>query len=284
MGGKPSLVLPSPAAIWLGGADRPEDFFRRRNIGCVVSACFDPLPADVVEKELHGCYLFVKIIDRPSEKISAHFKSVINFIHKARSEGKNVYVHCQAGISRSATLLTAYIMSHFGVGMVDALGHIQRRREAICPNEGFRKQLSEFETEKSHLKHHKRLCASGTDLLENDIAFVELTMKKYTEEAKKAAESEWFYRSTKLPVESNLVASIMDDGDRNGTYIKEIDTDRKRLVAKLSELEDGPRWATFHFKEQQERLKERLEGKIGSDHKDCGLEWLKSGSKMEEKA
>ncbi|XP_043119322.1 serine/threonine/tyrosine-interacting protein isoform X2 [Puntigrus tetrazona] len=71
-----------------------------------------------------------------------------NFPHKFRSFphifGK-VLVHGNAGISRSAALVIAYLMETFGVKYRDAFSHVQERRFCINPNVGFVHQLQEYE-------------------------------------------------------------------------------------------------------------------------------------------
>ena len=48
--------------------------------------------------------------DHPDYPIQVHFDNSFAFIDKHREEGKNVLVQCHAGLSRSATLVCAYIM------------------------------------------------------------------------------------------------------------------------------------------------------------------------------
>src|SRR5438045_1455414 len=49
-------------------------------------------------------YFRIDITDDPSTNISKHFHKCVDFIENARSTNGRVYVHCQAGISRSATI------------------------------------------------------------------------------------------------------------------------------------------------------------------------------------
>ena len=42
--------------------------------------------------------LWINILDMPSAKIRPHFWNAVKFIHEARVSGKNVYVHCAAGM------------------------------------------------------------------------------------------------------------------------------------------------------------------------------------------
>jgi protein-tyrosine phosphatase len=61
-----------------------------------------------------------------------------------------------AGVSRSASIVLAYLVKHGGMSLSDAIRHIQSKR-AIRPNRGFFEQLKQFEVcadskvnEKSH--------------------------------------------------------------------------------------------------------------------------------------
>ena len=58
-----------------------------------------------------------------------------------------------AGISRSASVIIAYLMKELGLPMLDALTYTRKRRPIIFPNPGFQRQLFEFE---KHLRTHQQ--------------------------------------------------------------------------------------------------------------------------------
>uniref|UniRef100_A0A2K5NAM8 Dual specificity protein phosphatase 15 n=1 Tax=Cercocebus atys TaxID=9531 RepID=A0A2K5NAM8_CERAT len=89
-------------------------------------------------------YLRIPVADTPEVPIKKHFKECINFIHCCRLNGGNCLVHCFAGISRSTTIVTAYVMTVTGLGWRDVLEAIKATRPIANPNPGFRQQLEEF--------------------------------------------------------------------------------------------------------------------------------------------
>lgn len=71
-------------------------------------------------------------------------RSQVEFIDKQRKAGRPVYVHCRAGINRSATVVAAYLMWRDGVSRDEALAIIQNKRPRIGPFEVYREYLSEW--------------------------------------------------------------------------------------------------------------------------------------------
>ncbi|XP_069377403.1 dual specificity protein phosphatase 22-B isoform X2 [Paralichthys olivaceus] len=74
-----------------------------------------------------------------------HFRDSITFIHESRLKGEGCLVHCVAGVSRSVTLVVAYIMTVTGRGWVESLAAVRAARPCAGPNLGFLRQLEEFE-------------------------------------------------------------------------------------------------------------------------------------------
>ena len=63
------------------------------------------------------------------------------FIKQARDYGLGVLIHCQAGVSRSVTILTAYLMAANGWKVDETLERIRHLRPQINPNPGFMRAL-----------------------------------------------------------------------------------------------------------------------------------------------
>ncbi|KAJ3588951.1 hypothetical protein NHX12_009804 [Muraenolepis orangiensis] len=83
--------------------------------------------------------------DNSKQDLRRYFEEVFEFIEEARQTGRGVLVHCQAGVSRSATVVIAYLMKHTLMTMTDAYKYVRGRRPVVSPNLNFMGQLLEFE-------------------------------------------------------------------------------------------------------------------------------------------
>lgn len=66
-------------------------------------------------------------------------------IQQALSGGGKILVHCNAGLSRSAAVVCAFVMESSKMPYTDAVQHVQSRRCCIHISEALLNQLREFE-------------------------------------------------------------------------------------------------------------------------------------------
>nr|XP_028565854.1 dual specificity protein phosphatase 10-like isoform X2 [Podarcis muralis] len=85
--------------------------------------------------------------DNNRQDLRQYFEEAFEFIEEAHQSGKGVLIHCQAGVSRSATIVIAYLMKHTLMTMGDAYKYVKGRRPIISPNLNFMGQLLEFEVD-----------------------------------------------------------------------------------------------------------------------------------------
>lgn len=98
----PSLYLTSAY-----GATREN--IERRGVTLVVN-CAQELP-----RQDHGPYVEsvkLNVDDTPYAPIHVHFDSMADKIHEHVRRGGRALVHCLVGVSRSTTILLAYLMKH----------------------------------------------------------------------------------------------------------------------------------------------------------------------------
>ncbi|XP_051185948.1 uncharacterized protein [Lolium perenne] len=86
----------------------------------------------------------VPLRDTEEENLLDHLEPCLDFIDQGRKEG-SVLVHCFAGVSRSATIITAYLMRTEQKSLEEALESLKEINESVCPNDGFLDQLKLFE-------------------------------------------------------------------------------------------------------------------------------------------
>ena len=93
----------------------------------------------------HIKYCHLQLIDTPETEIIIHFEKSFNFIESARKEGKKILIHCKLGISRSPTILMAYLIRYMNFTALSALDFVKTKRKQVQPNPGFFCQLCSFE-------------------------------------------------------------------------------------------------------------------------------------------
>lgn len=83
--------------------------------------------------------------DTPTCQIINIFDECCEFIHSAVVSGGCVLVHCNAGVSRSVSVVIAYLMKHYGMSFDEAFKFVKSKRSFVRPNVGFVEQLKLYE-------------------------------------------------------------------------------------------------------------------------------------------
>jgi protein-tyrosine phosphatase len=122
-----------------------ENLLNPLNITAIVNAAPSMAP-NKFEDETNFTYLTVPIADSSETNIKAYFNLTNKFIDKYIKE-RGVLVHCAAGISRSATIIIAYVMYNLKMKSEDAFRFVNERHPIAYPNFGFCLQLIEYEKE-----------------------------------------------------------------------------------------------------------------------------------------
>uniref|UniRef100_A0A7N9D4J8 Dual specificity protein phosphatase 13B n=1 Tax=Macaca fascicularis TaxID=9541 RepID=A0A7N9D4J8_MACFA len=133
-------------SLFLGDAYAARDKSKLTQLGIthVVNAAAGKFQVDTGAKFYRGMsleYYGIEADDNPFFDLSVYFLPVARYIRAALSipQGR-VLVHCAMGISRSATLVLAFLMIYENMTLVEAIQTVQAHRN-ICPNSGFLRQL-----------------------------------------------------------------------------------------------------------------------------------------------
>merc|ERR1712137_87716 len=101
---------------------------------------------------------FIYADDDQVEQLSRVFEQVADLIDSAEQAGEAVYVHCQRGLSRSPSLVMAYLMLKKGYDLRGAYEYVKEKRANIGPRSNFIAQLCLLE---------KRLAEQGVLTVKN---------------------------------------------------------------------------------------------------------------------
>ena len=106
-------------------------------INCAADFC-----ENVYSKELK--YLAFYLKDHVMENIECVFYESIEFIENVKKSNGRVLVHCIQGMSRSVSIVIAYLIYKEKMTYDKAFDFVQKRREISSPNFGFSIQLQNF--------------------------------------------------------------------------------------------------------------------------------------------
>lgn len=139
--------------LYLGNMEAATDVILLESHGITHIITLDsvPLPRKISSflpkiKNLH-----IQVTDLPDEDILSFITPALAFINEGITSGGNVLVHCFRGKSRSATIVTAFIMQKYNLSFEQALARVKAKRECVNPHQGFLAQLKLYESMDYHL-------------------------------------------------------------------------------------------------------------------------------------
>ncbi|XP_031557306.1 dual specificity protein phosphatase 14-like [Actinia tenebrosa] len=120
---------------------RNEDLLKEKQITHIVNATVE---SDHEYKIPVEC-MKIKITDSLECHIGLYFDIVADKIEKVKNMRGKVLVHCMAGISRSSSLVIAYLMKYKKMSLRDAYHLVKKKRPIINPNPRFWQSLVDYE-------------------------------------------------------------------------------------------------------------------------------------------
>ncbi|MEL6178970.1 MAG: dual specificity protein phosphatase [Myxococcota bacterium] len=179
--------------LYLGARPRPEHLEALKGAGIThVVSCLDEEERpkmDFLKQHFH--LLFLAVHDGIHQDIASTFPDLFAFaIHAQESQPHaKLLIHCQAGVSRSATLVTALLMKSGQKTFFEAFSEVRSKRAEVLPNIGFASQLQHFE---------HALCphASGADDTSSSLA-------------------RYLHHVCKVPVDADTLQEMLDKHDQD---------------------------------------------------------------------
>ncbi|XP_075887422.1 dual specificity protein phosphatase 12 isoform X2 [Nelusetta ayraudi] len=89
---------------------------------------------------------WINVLDEATSDLLSHLDDCFLFIREAVEGGSAALVHCQAGRSRSATVVTAYLMKTHKLGFTEAYQRLRDLKADVQVNSGFEEQLRLYES------------------------------------------------------------------------------------------------------------------------------------------
>ena len=87
----------------------------------------------------------IPLEDSFNQNITDIFPTAIEQVKELNDEGLKIYIHCYAGISRSASFVIYYLMKYHKMKFDDAFKYVRERRYCVQPNASFVEQLKYLE-------------------------------------------------------------------------------------------------------------------------------------------
>nr|XP_057927007.1 dual specificity protein phosphatase 26-like [Doryrhamphus excisus] len=129
--------------IYIGdqhSAENQNDLFKHGITHILNAAHSERRGCPEIYQGLQITYMGIEAHDSCGFDMSVNFEAAANFIHRALNKGGKVLVHCHVGVSRSATLVLAYLMLKQKLTLVEAICAVKENR-GVIPNRGFLRQL-----------------------------------------------------------------------------------------------------------------------------------------------
>nr|XP_019949489.1 PREDICTED: dual specificity protein phosphatase 13-like [Paralichthys olivaceus] len=118
--------------------------------------CFHVNTGPLFYRDMTVDYYGVEADDAVQFILSPFFYPTARYIRAAMAMGGRVFVHCLMGVSRSATLVLAFLMIVEGLSLQEAVAAVRPHRD-ICPNPGFLQQLRSLDMSLERERRRQRL-------------------------------------------------------------------------------------------------------------------------------
>ncbi|CAF1128544.1 unnamed protein product [Adineta steineri] len=121
---------------------RNKKLLKELDIRHIINICDYELEKDILDQ---FNVLWIDADDDISTNINQYFQKTNQFLQSCKEKDEKVLVHCQMGISRSSSIVLAYLMKYHHDSLSQAYDYLIERRRYAAPNAGFFLQLIRYE-------------------------------------------------------------------------------------------------------------------------------------------
>jgi protein-tyrosine phosphatase len=142
--GSPSIVIDD--FLYHGDLNQASNIGLLNSLGIrhIVSVCDFSLEKSITDK----CnVLWINLSDDIGADVKQYFDQTNKFLYECKEKNEKVLVHCQMGISRSSSIILAYLMKYHHDTLYKAYNYLLERRRIAVPNYSFFIQLIRYENE-----------------------------------------------------------------------------------------------------------------------------------------
>lgn len=138
-----------------------------RSLSVIISLCSNPVVIDIDNPRslFIAAHYHLPIKDHENECFIVFFENLCEIINKHLSENINVIMHCNEGISRSPTLIIAYMIFKEKISYGEA--HTRLNDLMVSINDGFIEQLRLWE---EHIINDKILVIDKNDYISPQVS------------------------------------------------------------------------------------------------------------------
>ena len=121
--------------LYLGSQDAVSDKEYLQSLSMKHILCVAPMIPSLFPNDFD--YKIVELLDIPSFDIKNHIHHCLEYIDECLKRNENVICHCNAGVSRSPTVIIAYLIEYKKMSFKNAFELVKQKRSSIRPNDGF---------------------------------------------------------------------------------------------------------------------------------------------------